>query len=344
MGKILFSLIRSPHPFPSLRFLYVTLSMEEKWFVVNLTFFRETFFLLTKSFLSGAWSLNGTAPATRWRRRPRLATDRTSQLWSTFLKTIIIFLLLDRCARDFLNAVVPSLREGQHVSSKEEYHLYQRLWQNGSVHVRAISFCEKPSNFQNQCVSRTSALPFATRHGVHSTVESLVMQFPTKIFYVRWSTRWTLPPPSTGNSTLVMLRKSHASKFNLFLFGPLHTCPEPNITDVVVAFYFSSDHKTVLNDYLVYDFGSMVGEVWNVIFWRTCCIVSKLCTISPQVGGLLGMFLGVSLLNFFDAGNNAYDLLRTKIRKKKEETILAVDNWDGTFWHSWHMECSKIED
>ena len=38
------------------------------------------------------------------------------------------------------------------------------------------------------------------------------------------------------------------------------------------------------------------------------------------------MFLGVSLLNFFDAGNNAYDLLRTKIRKKKEETILAVDN------------------
>ncbi len=51
---------------------------------------------------------------------------------------------VNRCARDFLTARVPKLREGKSFGSLDDYRVYQQFWQNGSVHVSALQF--PPSN------------------------------------------------------------------------------------------------------------------------------------------------------------------------------------------------------
>ncbi len=85
---------------------------------------------------------------------------------------------------------------------------------------------------------------------------------------------------------------------------------------------------------MIFEESPTLVEFWNTFFlgqfhFPTKSLLHRVKIVPnffPQVGGLLGMFLGVSLLNFFDAGSSAIGLLRTKIRKKKEETILAVNS------------------
>ncbi len=129
--------------------------------------------------------------------------------------------------------------------------------------------------------------------------------------FARRNTKWSSSPPQTG----IMLGVwNFFWKKKTFFIG-IEFIPEDNRTDLVVSIYFPSDHKTVLTDYLVYNFESMAGEVGNIMFCLARFTAIHFGRDFPQVGGLLGMFLGISLLNFFDAGGAAFDFLKDKMKK-----------------------------
>ena len=81
--------------------------------------------------------------------------------------------------------------------------------------------------------------------------------------FARRNTKWSSSPPQTG--IMLGVWKVFFLIKKTFFIG-IEFIPEDNRTDLVVSIYFPSDHKTVLTDYLVYNFESMAGEVGDVMF------------------------------------------------------------------------------
>ncbi len=78
-------------------------------------------------------------------------------------------------------------------------------------------------------------------------------------------------PDGIQNGACLLHRQGLCWEYEKFFlkktfFIGIEFIPEDKRTDLVVSMYFPSDHKTVLTDYLVYNFESMAGEVGYVWF------------------------------------------------------------------------------